>query len=158
MKSHEPYCHSLAQEFWCDHKGPGDFMGHTCKPPRSPTRKSLTPLTFTDAIMAGLERNKHWGGLEHWSLADWGNATAGECGEMCNAIKKARRIQLGMANKSDHPLVERHMALAKVRQEVMDTITYALHVYVEAEGKDFDADFRKVFNDVSDRYSFPVKL
>jgi NTP pyrophosphatase (non-canonical NTP hydrolase) len=27
----------------------------------------------------------------HWSLADWSNAIAGETGELCNKIKKVRR-------------------------------------------------------------------
>lgn len=26
-------CHALPVEQWCDNRGPGDFMGHTCGPP-----------------------------------------------------------------------------------------------------------------------------
>ena len=29
----EPYCHSRPKDQWCDNKGPGGFMGHTCHAP-----------------------------------------------------------------------------------------------------------------------------
>lgn len=27
-----PTCHSKPRRQWCDHSGPGGFMGHTCGP------------------------------------------------------------------------------------------------------------------------------
>jgi hypothetical protein len=29
---HQPPCHQLTRELWCDRDGPGGFMGHTCQP------------------------------------------------------------------------------------------------------------------------------
>lgn len=33
-KSKEFPCHKLPKEQWCDHSGPGGFMGHTCMKPK----------------------------------------------------------------------------------------------------------------------------
>ena len=51
------------------------------------------------------ERDQQWPGKpsEKWSLADRGNELAGEAGELCNAIKKIRRVETGVAGNSSHP-------------------------------------------------------
>jgi hypothetical protein len=33
MPERFPWCHLKPKRKWCDHSGPGGFMGHTCKPP-----------------------------------------------------------------------------------------------------------------------------
>jgi|SRR5215471_17430192 len=38
--------------------------------------------------------------LESWSVAEWGNATAGECGEACNVAKKILRFRDGVKGNS----------------------------------------------------------
>ena len=120
----------------------------------------MAELTFKDLLRAGIKRNECWDGLEDWTLADWGNAMAGEAGECCNAIKKARRIELGMQNKSDRQIDNYGEALDKIRHEAIDTIAYALHVWAEASDGDHDLDseITEIFNAVSARYGFPVKL
>jgi hypothetical protein len=129
-------------------------------PDARPSEWRSKDLTFVQALDAGILRNTFWKGTEDWTIADWGNAMAGECGECCNAIKKLRRIQLGMQNESDRPIREEQEARRKIRMEVIDTITYALHVWAVAArpGDDIGRDFKGVFNSVSDRYGFPVKL
>ena len=34
LRDRPPYCRTLPYAEWCDVKGRGDFMGHTCEPTR----------------------------------------------------------------------------------------------------------------------------
>ena len=57
-------------------------------------RRSTVPseLTFNKLREANVKRcNKHFHKLNDWSPTDWGCALAGEVGELCNFLKKARR-------------------------------------------------------------------
>ena len=57
----EPPCHAKPREQWCDHSGPGGFMGHTCYPKTFGTR----PEVFA-AIERELERAYRKHGREPW--------------------------------------------------------------------------------------------
>lgn len=57
-------CHSLQRAQWCDHSGPGGFMGHTCNTPRP------LDLTLDDKLILLVE----------------------ECGEVIQAATKCLRF------------------------------------------------------------------
>ena len=53
LKNYHPddfQCHSLPKEKWCDWRGPGDFMGHTCGKPRTNAEDILDEMK--DVIQA----------------------------------------------------------------------------------------------------------
>lgn len=57
-------------------------------------KRSTVPseLTFSKLRAVNVKRcNKHFHKLNDWSPTDWGCALAGEVGELCNFLKKARR-------------------------------------------------------------------
>ena len=43
-------CHQKPKKDWCDHKGPGDFMGHTCGKPR--TNLDDMKIEYLDVVAA----------------------------------------------------------------------------------------------------------
>jgi NTP pyrophosphatase (non-canonical NTP hydrolase) len=71
--------------------------------------------------------------LSDWSLSDWGVALAGECGEMCNVIKKLNRYRDGIAGnkKSKEQLME------DLKQEIGDIAVY-LDLLAQAIGCDLE--------------------
>ena len=96
----------------------------------------------------------HEGGQD-WSLADWGNAMAGECGEACNVIKKMRRIEtgvLGNINEGGWQELRSQLGL-----ELADTVTYA---FLTATHLDIDlgAYVGLKFNKVSSKQGLPHKI
>jgi hypothetical protein len=88
----------------------------------------MSDLTFAEVTEANVARCQRWhaGGLDGWSVTDWSNATAGELGEVCNAIKKLRRVEDGIANISDpgRLLASRDEAVAVIGEEIADTFLY----------------------------------
>lgn len=81
------------------------------------------PLTFADLRYINtkrcIEHFKH--PLNAWSVAEWGNATAGECGEACNVAKKMLRIRQNMHIKDNPTETELKQMLA---DEIADTVIY----------------------------------
>src|SRR6188474_1749001 len=53
----------------------------------------MKSFTLDHISQVNLDRALVWhpGGLEEWSPAEWGNALAGETGELCNVLKKILR-------------------------------------------------------------------
>ncbi len=95
-----------------------------------------------------------------WSVADWSNALAGEVGEICNAVKKLRRVEDGIANlnvESGRQLDTREAAVAKVAEELADTFIY-LDLLAQHLGIDLPDAIVQKFNIVSERYGFPERL
>lgn len=81
-------------------------------------------MNFDQISAVSLERAKIWhpGGLEDWSVSDWTVATAGEAGEVCNAIKKLKRVEQKISQKAGpQDLVT---AQREVGTEVGDTYLY----------------------------------
>jgi NTP pyrophosphatase (non-canonical NTP hydrolase) len=83
--------------------------------------------------------------LSDWSLPTWGNAVAGEVGEMCNIIKKQNRGDSLPSFKSD---------LAK---EIADIIIY-LDLLAARENISIEDAIVSKFNEVSDRVGCDIKL
>lgn len=77
----------------------------------------MAGLSFATLREANLQRLPEFSaafpdaeGHDNWTPNDWAVATAGELGELCNLLKKARRGQ--------------HPTIAKIRQELADTQIY----------------------------------
>ena len=84
--------------------------------------------------------------LHEWSLAEWGNAVAGETGEMCNFIKKMHRGDLNHVRGREC-----------VAEEMADIIIY-LDLIATREGINLEQAIIDKFNKVSDRIGSSIKL
>lgn len=60
--------------------------------------------------------------VDGWTPAEWAVALAGECGEVCNAVKKLRRIADGTNTEKD-PQTEAE-AVNDIAEELADLIIY----------------------------------
>jgi len=86
--------------------------------------------------------------LTDWSLPEWGNAVAGEVGEMCNVIKKIHRGDfVGRPGHGNHLL----------QQEMADVIIY-LDLIASREGIDLQQAIIDKFNVVSHRIGSDIKM
>lgn len=110
---------------------------------------------------ASVSRSTRWhpGGLTDWSPAEWAVAMAGECGEACNAVKKLRRVEDGIANKNDpgRELLTRPAAIAAIGEELADTFLYMVLLAARLD-IDLSAAIVVKFNATSERYGFPERL
>lgn len=120
-----------------------------------------TTLTFREVTDANIARCYRWhkGGLSDWSVADWAVAMAGEAGEVCNAVKKLRRVEDEIANISDpdRQLSTRAEAVKKIGEELADTFLY-LNLLAVRLGIDLPTEVVAKFNATSKRYGFPERL
>lgn len=118
-------------------------------------------LTFATLAAANLRRAVKWhkGGLDEWSVADWATAMAGEAGEVCNAVKKLRRIEDEIANISEpnRQISTRAEAHKKIGEEIADTLIY-LDLLAQRVGVDLAAAVIAKYNAVSEKYGFPDRL
>lgn len=112
-------------------------------------------LTFKQVSHISLNRCNRWhpGGINSWSLSDWGVALAGEVGEVCDVIKKLNRVRDGMGGNKLQP----HELQAALREEIADVFLY-LDLLAQAAGVDLAAAIRAKFNSVSQRMDFPERL
>ena len=76
---------------------------------------------------------------EIWTVEDWCLAIAGECGELCNLVKKIRR--------GDFTLTEKRRELA---EEIADIITYC-DLAMSSLGLDTGEEVIQKFRKVSQR-------
>jgi len=107
-------------------------------------------LSFSELRAASEARNnENAGGESDWTLADWGNALAGETGELCNFIKKSRRNLPGDPSLDD---LRQDMA-----NELADIVTYA-DLIANKLGVDLGKAIRDKFNVVSARRNSPITL
>lgn len=93
--------------------------------------------------------------LDSWSPTDWACAMAGEAGEVCNAVKKLRRLADG-TNTAKDPHTEAE-ALKDIGAEIADTIIY-LDLLAARLGLDLSVEVQSKFNEVSRRMYSPVRL
>lgn len=84
--------------------------------------------------------------LTDWSLAEWSNAMAGECGEACNLTKKMLRGDKG--GEKD---------IEELGKEIADVVVYA-DLLAAAAGVDLEKAVIEKFNEVSDRKKSKIKL
>lgn len=112
----------------------------------------MDTLTFAELREANVARatNRYgYGDIDEWNEAEWGNALAGEVGELCNLLKKMIRQAPG-----DPSLKELYREAGK---EIGDIQTY-LDLLAEKLGHDLGEVTRNKFNEVSDRIGVDVKL
>lgn len=116
-------------------------------------------LTFSDLAIANLHRALVWhkGGLEEWSIADWAVAMAGEAGEVCDAVKKLRRIQCSVESNNSRQPINAEAAMSAIAQEIGDTAVY-LDLLAQRCGLSLADCIRNTFNRISDREGLPQRL
>lgn len=85
--------------------------------------------------------------LDDWSCAEWGNATAGECGEACNVAKKLIRIRDGMQIHNKGATLE--TLQAALADEIADMVIYA-DLWAASQGIDLGKAIIKKFNEKSE--------
>ena len=93
--------------------------------------------------------------LHHWSPTDWACAMAGEAGEVCNAVKKLRRLADG-TNTAKDPQTESE-CLKAIGSEIADTVIY-LDLLAARLGLDMSYEVECKFNEVSRRMNSSVRL
>ena len=122
------------------------------------------PAAGFDCISAvNVRRARRWHSDGHgeahgeasWTKGDWGCALAGEVGELCNLIKKIRRIETGVdiARPREHELGP---LLEQCRGEIADIYLYLdlLRDQLLPDDSMFDIIAEK-FNQTSADYGFP---
>ena len=93
--------------------------------------------------------------VAEWSPTDWACAMAGEAGEVCDAVKKLRRLDHGTNTEKDPQTVGE--AIADIGEEIADTIMY-LDLLAARLGIDIPTVVQAKFNKVSDLRKSPIKL
>lgn len=93
--------------------------------------------------------------LHSWSPTDWATAMAGEAGEVCNAVKKLRRLADG-TNTAKDPQTEAE-AIKDIGAELADTIIYC-DLLAARLGIDLSFEIECKFNEVSRLRSSSVRL
>ena len=116
-------------------------------------------LTFAQVSQVNLERAREWhkGGLEEWSVSDWAVAMAGEAGEVCDAIKKLRRIECRVISENASQPHTIEVAKRAIAQEIGDTFIY-LDLLAQRLGINIEDAIRDTFNRVSEREGFDYRL
>lgn len=113
-------------------------------------------LSLLHVRQTNVARSKAWHQeAEAWTVADWAMAMAGEAGEVCNAVKKLRRLQSGIkARKGPKTIAEAKREIAK---EIADTLFYldllANHLKISLPKALVDK-----FNEISKREGFRHRL
>jgi len=123
-------------------------------------------LTIRQFSALNKTRALHWhkAGLDSWSPAEWGNALAGEVGELCNVLKKLLRHdkgiqQLAVEEKMDlapKPRIRAELVLAAAK-EIADSYTY-LDLVAARLGLDVQQCVVMKFNEISEREGLPQRF
>lgn len=93
--------------------------------------------------------------LNSWSVAEWGNATAGELGEACNIAKKMVRFRdnakgnLSGKTRDDYK--------EELKRELGDVLVY-LDLWAASENISLEEAVIEVFNKKSDEIGSNIKL
>lgn len=119
-------------------------------------------MKLNDVQALNVQRAVRWhkSGIDEWSALEWAGAMAGEAGEACNAAKKLKRLDGGIAsmNAADRHFTESASARAAVGREVADTIIYGLLLMARVGISDPESVIAEVFNRKSEEYGFPERL
>lgn len=83
-----------------------------------------------------------------WDLPRWGNAVAGETGELCNIIKKIDRGDFTIEEANERELIA---------DEVADIVCY-LDLLCQKAGVDLRKAIVNKFNKVSDKKGSDIKI
>jgi NTP pyrophosphatase (non-canonical NTP hydrolase) len=120
------------------------------------SRASIEPHQSIPHIsMVNRRRARRWhpDGIASWSLSDWAVALAGECGELCNVVKKLNRIRDGITgNKESAEQLQKALA-----DEIADVYLY-LDLFAHRAGVNLENVIRDKFNATSERIGFPERI
>lgn len=130
----------------------------------------MTTLTFQEMRDANRTRcAQAFHKVEEWSNSDWGNALAGEFGEVAQELLEIQNLQLQFFAKlracdtikkqlrqmeGDAAYLELQKKLAK---ELADVVLYA-DLLAEAMGVDLGEAVREKFNEVSVKRNSEIRL
>ena len=116
----------------------------------------MKQITFDYVSQVNLERALVWhkGGLEEWSPAEWGNAMAGECGELCNVLKKILRYDMGIPQAIG---LNRQELVGMAADEIADVYLY-LDLNAQRLGLKVSECVVNKFNKTSEKEGFPQRL
>lgn len=114
----------------------------------------MSDLTFERLRYANVVRcHDAYDPLEEWSLCDWATAAAGEMGEVCGVVKKARRL-----GHDDDLVLDDHLDLvADLSDEIADVVIY-LDLLAARAGIDLAAAIARKFNQTSLNVHSDVRL
>lgn len=101
----------------------------------------------------------HHGDIREWSASDWAVATGGEMGELLNAIKKLRRLEIKVQGHDGDTPQPRDIqtAIAAVKKEIGDVYTY-LDILTQFFGLRMWDCVRDTFNAISVREGMPERM
>ena len=139
----------------------GDASEYVEAMAESEAARARVPLTFDAYSVVSRTRAMRWhrGGLDEWSVTDWSNAMAGEAGELCNAVKKYRRVEDRLqGGDGDTPQPKDvEQAVRAIKKEIGDTYAY-LDLLAQRFGLRVEDCVRDTFNQISEREGFPERL
>lgn len=121
-------------------------------------------LTIRQFSALNKTRALHWhkSGLDSWSPAEWGNALAGEVGELCNVLKKLLRHdkgiqQLAVEVGKPYQSTKRAELVLAAAKEIADSYTY-LDLVAARLGLDVQQCVVMKFNEISEREGLPQRF
>lgn len=84
---------------------------------------------------------------------------AGEAGEICNSVKKLRRLESEYQSKNEpgRQIDSKEQAIKEIGEEIADTLLY-LDLLALRCGLNLEKEVINKFNKTSDKYGFPEKL
>jgi NTP pyrophosphatase (non-canonical NTP hydrolase) len=91
--------------------------------------------------------------IDDWTPGDWALAVAGETGEMCNFVKKLKRIEDGLGVDK----ITKEECIANIGEELADIVIYA-DLLATRLGLILGTEIYKKFNKTSDKMGCPIKL
>jgi NTP pyrophosphatase (non-canonical NTP hydrolase) len=106
-------------------------------------------LTFQDLRNANARRQLEWDDGNTLDLTYYGNALAGEVGELCNVIKKLERERLGLKGSRAAPV--------DLGKEAADVLIY-LDLLMLRAGQRLDLSTIAKFNETSAKLGFKTCL
>jgi NTP pyrophosphatase (non-canonical NTP hydrolase) len=105
--------------------------------------------TFQKLKAANRKRSPEFGNtIEEWTLPEWGNALAGETGELCNIIKKVHRGDFNIDNASTKQMLA---------DEAADVAIY-LDLLCQRAGIDLENAIVNKFNYTSAKIHSEVRI
>src|SRR5581483_7959905 len=120
----------------------------------------MKSLTFKKLRKANITRcEKHFHALNDWSPTDWACALAGEVGELCNWIKKLKRLESKPFQKTDHYTNQpKSEEIRKECAKEIGNIQAYLDLTAARLGIKLDKATSFKFNEVSKRVGSKIKL
>lgn len=118
------------------------------------TIENPVALTLSRIQMVNGFRAKRWHGeTNNWTVLEWAGAMCGEAGEAANVAKKLRRFEQGLTGNRESP----SELIAKLREEIADTILYAM-LLASSYSIDIEMAVVEKFNRKSIEQGFPERL